>query len=146
MGKDPLARHRLGRKYLCFLVRESSIRHLLVFPAVHGIIWGSLLVIRISFPCWCSAGNDGMTPINHPLWFHLRESPRFIPSFPAEHQPAWWFGQNHPLPAFARSHSSSPNPHGASVNLRPPEEPFVPGSGAWRRPKPTSIACAFCRS
>jgi len=25
----------------------------------------------------------------------------------------------------ARSHSSSPNPHGASVNLRPPEEPFA---------------------
>ena len=25
--------------------------------------------------CWCSAGNEGMTPINHPLWFPLRESP-----------------------------------------------------------------------
>ena len=24
--------------------------------------------------CWCSAGNEGMTPI-HPLWFPLRESP-----------------------------------------------------------------------
>ena len=24
--------------------------------------------------CWCSVGNEGMTPINHPLWFHLGES------------------------------------------------------------------------
>ena len=24
--------------------------------------------------CWCSAGNEGMTPVNHPLRFPLRES------------------------------------------------------------------------
>ena len=23
-------------------------------------------------PCWCSAGNEGMTPINHPLWLPFR--------------------------------------------------------------------------
>ena len=34
--------------------------------------------------CWCSAGNEGITPTNHPLSFPL--IPRFTPSFPAEQQ------------------------------------------------------------
>ena len=29
--------------------------------------------------CLFSAGNEGMTPINHPLWFPLRESPGSFP-------------------------------------------------------------------
>ena len=39
--------------------------------------------------CRFSAGNDGILPINHPLWFPLRESLGSLPnfgSFPAEHQ------------------------------------------------------------
>ena len=41
-----------------------------------------------SFSCWCSAGNEGMTHINHALLygFPLGESQGFIPSFPTEHQ------------------------------------------------------------
>ena len=31
--------------------------------------------------CWCSAGNEGMTLINHPLWFALRGPCGFIPIF-----------------------------------------------------------------
>ena len=40
--------------------------------------------------CWCSAGNEGMTPTNHPLWFPLKGPPSSFPtpgrSFPTEHQ------------------------------------------------------------
>ena len=36
--------------------------------------------------CWCPAGNEGMTPMNHPLWLPLRGIPRVILSFLTEHQ------------------------------------------------------------
>ena len=30
--------------------------------------------------CWCSAGNEGMTLINHPLWFPLRKTKAWVHS------------------------------------------------------------------
>ena len=43
-----------------------------------------------SFLCCFSAGNEGMTPINHPRWLPFRESPGSFPtpgrSFPTQHQ------------------------------------------------------------
>ena len=43
--------------------------------------------LTVILPCWCSAGNEGMTLVNHPLWFHFRgplgSFPHSLPIAPA---------------------------------------------------------------
>ena len=41
--------------------------------------------------CWCSEGNEGMTPISHRFWFPLRPKPGFIP-FLISHRTSQFFG------------------------------------------------------
>ena len=53
-----------------------------------GTIW-ILTHGRVStLPCWCNRQGmrHGMPPMNHPLYQNLRRLPRFIPSFPTQHQ------------------------------------------------------------
>ena len=44
------------------------------YTAVSPVAASATILEKTLF-CWFSAGNGGMTSINHPLWFPLRESP-----------------------------------------------------------------------
>ena len=48
--------------------------------------------LRLFFACWCSAGNEGMAPINHFSWCPFAEPVHSISHSPTENPPKRWCG------------------------------------------------------
>ena len=54
-------------------LQEATPQHDTHLPSLEIIGGGG------GMPCWCSAGNEGLTPINHPPWLPFRETPGSFP-------------------------------------------------------------------
>ena len=69
----------LARACFCALHPEAELPHRDPFECRKGTIKKTTDLVR-PFTCWCSAGNEGMTLINHLLWFPVPIAPASLNS------------------------------------------------------------------